>query len=148
MPRNDIAKDGEKTRFSKENQPANRGRKKNVFKHYQEKYDLSSQDVNNTIEFLLSQPLEKLQEIIKDPKKPAMVINFATAILTGIKKGDLSAIERMLDRKIGKPKEQIEIKGNINTTGYDLSKLSDEQLEQLENLLSGAISGESENTSN
>lgn len=131
-----------RVKFTKENQPANRGRKKNVFKFYQEKYDLSSQDVNNTIEFLLSQSIDDLQKIIKDPKKPAMVVNFATAVLTGIKKGDLSAIERMLDRKVGKPKEVVEVHGNINTSNYDLSKLSDEELEQLEILQSKMSGGE------
>jgi len=101
-----------RVKFTSENQPANRGRKKNVFKYYQEKYDLSAADVNNTIEYLLSQPIEKLQEIIKDPKKPAMVVNFAMAILSGIKKGDLTAIERMLDRKVGKPKQEVELSGS------------------------------------
>lgn len=112
MAREEIAQDGVKTRFTSENQPANRGRKKNVFKFYQEKYDLSSSDVNNTIEYLLSQSIDELQRIIKDSKKPAMVVNFATAILSGIKRGDLTAVEKMLDRKVGRPKQELELTGN------------------------------------
>lgn len=146
MPRNNIAKDGEKTRFSADNQPANRGRKKNVFKKFKEKYELSSDDVNALIEYLLSLTGEKLIEVVKDNNQPAFVLNIASAVLHGIKKGDLTAIEKLLDRKLGKPKDTVEIRGNIKTSDYDLSKLTDEQLEQLENILTGAAESEPSDT--
>jgi hypothetical protein len=140
MGQEDNFKGSTGKRFSSTNQPANSGRKKNVFKRFKEKFDLSADDVDNIIEYLLSQPIEKLQEIIKDPKQSVIVVNFATAVLTGAKLGDLGAIEKLLNRRIGKPKDRIEISGNIISSQYDLSKLTDEQLEQLENLLSGAVS--------
>lgn len=129
-------------RFSSTNQPKNSGRKKNVFKKFQEKYELSSDDVNTLIEYLLSLSGEKLMKIVKDNKQSALVMNMASAVLHGIKKGDLTAVERLLDRKIGKPKDVVEIKGNISTSKYNLDRLSDEQLQQLENLLTGAAESE------
>lgn len=143
MGKEDNFKGATGKRFSSTNQPPNAGRKKNVFKKFKEKFDLSADDVDNIVEYLLSQPLEKLVEIMKDPKQTVIVVNFASAVLAGIKAGDLDAIEKLLNRKIGKPKEKIELSGNIQTSQYDLSKLTDEQLEQLENILSGAIEGES-----
>ena len=134
---------GAGVKFSSTNQPKNAGRKKNVFKKFKDKFNLSSDDVNNIIEYLLSLPLQKLQEIIKDEKQSVIVVNFATAILTGVKSGSLYSINQLLDRKIGKPKETIEFNGNITSSQYDLSKLTDKQLELLENLLSGAVISES-----
>jgi hypothetical protein len=112
MGKEDNFKGATGKRFSSTNQPANSGRKKNVFKRFKEKFDLSADDVDNIIEYLLSQPIEKLSEIIKDPKQTVIVVNFATAVLTGVKSGDLDAIEKLLNRRIGKPKEKLELSGS------------------------------------
>lgn len=45
----------------------------------------------------------------------------------------VSAANALLDRAYGKPRQAVEHSGNIGT--YDLSKLSDDELDRLENIL-------------
>jgi len=100
-----------RVKFTKDNQPPNRGRKKNVFTQYKEQFDLSADDVSTIIAYLCSLNIEELSKISADKKTPAIVINFARALLVSIKKGELNALERMLDRKVGKP--DFNFKGSI-----------------------------------
>lgn len=45
----------------------------------------------------------------------------------------VAAANALLDRAYGKPRQAVEHSGNIGT--YDLSKLSDDELDRLENIL-------------
>lgn len=53
---------------------------------------------------------EKLQEIVDDPKQPAILKVIARAFLKGAEKGDFRYISEILQHVIGKPKEQTENK--------------------------------------
>jgi hypothetical protein len=103
---------GKNTRFTSENQPENRGAKKNRFKHLQNQFELSSIDVNSIIEYISSVSVEELKDIQTDKKQPVIIKAFAKAALNAVDKGDLSQFEKMLDRVIGKVKDNIDM--NLN----------------------------------
>lgn len=109
------------TQFSTTNQPANPGRRKNMFTALKDKYSLSSDDVNTIIEYLCSlTPKQLNDEILTNENKTVLEVAFARAILEAIKKGDLTQIEKLLDRKIGKVANKVDAKVeselNINIT--------------------------------
>lgn len=108
-----IKKSGEKTRFSSSNQPATRGRKKNKFNYLKDQYELSSSDVNNIIVYLSSLTLSELRDIAQNEKTSSIIIAYASAILSSIKNGELNNIEMMLNRSIGKPSENVNLKSDL-----------------------------------
>lgn len=59
----------------------------------------------------------------------------AKKLLDKAEEGDLAAIAMVADRLDGKPTQAHEHSGSIGR--YDMSKASDEQLDQLENILGG-----------
>jgi hypothetical protein len=118
MSNKEAYKNGVNTQFSSENQPANAGRRKNMFTALKDKYELSANDVSSIIEYLCSLTQEQLHDqILNNPEKTVLEIAFAKAILEATKKGDLSQIEKLLDRKVGKVPSKIEadINANIET---------------------------------
>ena len=104
-----IAEYGKATQFSSENQPGNQGRKKNRFKHLEGQYELSAADVNNIITYVTSLNIKELQKLIQDKDTPVIVIAYAAAALGAIKKKELTQIETMLNRTIGKPADNVNI---------------------------------------
>ena len=104
-----IAEAGKGTQFSKDNQPANSGRKKNVFKHLKGLYEVSAEDVSSIIQYLLSLTLEELQAVIKDKETKAIVVVYASTVYNAIKKGETNQLEAMLNRSIGKPADNVNV---------------------------------------
>lgn len=113
-----IKEIGQETRFSSENQPNNSGRKKNRFAHLKDLYELSSNDMDNIIKYLLSLEKNELMEMAKKDDSPVILIAFASAIIDAIKKGNITQINYMLDRLHGKPKNNLDVDlpdlGDIN----------------------------------
>ena len=90
--------------------------------------------IKNIYQVFLSLPQKKLSEISKDKTYPMMY-----RILAGEMLGDraFDIMEKMIDRANGKALVMQEIAQNIDQkTSFDLSNLSDEQLDQLTKLYS------------
>jgi len=101
------------TQFTSENQPENAGRKKNVWKHLRDEYDLSAEDVAAIIMKLSSMNKEELKIFTEDSKTSMLELAFASAYIQSVKKGTLSELETMLNRAIGKVKDRVEVSGNL-----------------------------------
>jgi hypothetical protein len=67
-------------------------------------------EVNDCILAMMAMTLEELQEAYKSKSATVMEKTIANAIITGIRKGNLSSVETLLDRVYGKPKQEIEQK--------------------------------------
>jgi hypothetical protein len=104
--------------FSSENQPVKNGRRKNMFTALKDKYELSANDVSTIIEYLCSLTQKQLIEVLNDEEKTVIEIAFAKAILEATKKGDLSQIEKLLERKIGKVPNKLE--ADLQSSGKPL----------------------------
>jgi len=116
MTNPNIAEAGKNTQFSSENQPENKGRKKNVFKHLKGLYEVSAEDVSSIVQYLLSLTLEELQEIIKDKQTKTLVVVYASAVYNSIKSGKTDQLETMLNRSIGKPADNVNLLSELPVT--------------------------------
>lgn len=102
---------GQATQFSSENQPANNGRKRNVFKETQKDYELSLDDMRQMMTDLLSLDPDQLKEIVQDKSVPVFKVVIASAIMKSIKEGNWTQVNYMADRLFGKATEKHELTG-------------------------------------
>jgi hypothetical protein len=65
-------------------------------------------EILDAIQVLISMSLEELQNVRNNPQATALEISISSAIIKSIQKGDLNALETLLTRAFGKPKEKIE----------------------------------------
>lgn len=73
-------------------------------------------EILDAIQVLISMSLEELQNVRNNPQATALEISISSAIIKSIQKGDLNALETLLTRAFGKPKEKIE--QDINITNH------------------------------
>ena len=104
-----IAEHGKATRFSSTNQPETQGRKKNRFKYLKGQFELSSEDVSDIITYVTSLTEEELEKLMNDKDTPVIIIAYAAAALGAIERKDLTQIETMLNRTVGKPADNVNI---------------------------------------
>jgi len=109
MPRKDIYKDGEKTQFSSTNQPANSGRRPNVFAKYIRENRVSLDDIRALISSMLGYDAAEIKSILenKKDKPPIGIILLFKAITADMNKGEISNLEKLLDRAYGKPEKTV-----------------------------------------
>jgi len=96
---------------------------------------------------IYSEFLEKKHDVVgKNGQKKRLSGNelLAGVMSKILSRGDSSSVALMREIRQAMEGDNINFKGAIKTSQYDLSKLTDEQLEQLENILTGAVDGESE----
>ena len=113
MPNKNINEHNKGTRFTSENQPKNRGRKKSKLKGMIEKNDLGADDINNMLSNLIDKDQDELQEIANDSKTPIIMRTFAGALLKDIKDERTGTLENMLDRWVGKATQKVEQTGDM-----------------------------------
>jgi len=109
MPRKDIHKDGVNTQFSSTNQPANAGRRPNVFAKYIRENRVSLDDIRALISSMLGYDADEIKKILKDKedKPPIGIILLFKAIMEDMNKGEITNLEKLMDRAYGKPEKTI-----------------------------------------
>ena len=95
-------------RFSKDNQPANSGRKK-LPRDLVVATSLTKTKLEGLLNLHLWMTEGELVKVIKDPKTPMLSKTIASIIMKAIENGDDRRLTFILDRLIGKPKEEIDI---------------------------------------
>jgi hypothetical protein len=65
-------------------------------------------------DLILEGNVEGLKSIVSNPASSVMRIWIAKAAATAIQKGDLGPLEQILNRAIGKPKENVEHSGGMS----------------------------------
>lgn len=108
-----IANEAKPYRFSKENQPKNKGRKPSQLKEFIKANNISQSDVNKVFQHLIfGSSVDELKELVKPAnmgKQPVIVILLVKAFLEDIKNGTLRESNTVLDRIYGKPTQQLAI---------------------------------------
>jgi hypothetical protein len=127
MPRkkDDIIKDGEKTRFSKENQPVNRGRKEGTLNR------------STILRYWMDQPVEVLNPISRQKQNGTVEDEVVLALVTKARQGDVPAIRETLDTLYGKLTDKSELSGSVDVnmpSVEELNKQFEERLKQVEDL--------------
>ena len=118
-------------RFSSTYQPENRGRKKSKLKGLIEDIELSSEDVSMLIKNIFDKNEAELEALANDKEKPIIMRAFVAAVVDDVEQGKLTNIAMLLDRAIGRIKEE---KPNITTL--------DEAFEKDKSVLDGLINNE------
>lgn len=115
--RQEIIEDGKNTRFSKENQPQNPGRKKNL-----PELDILLADV--------------LGENSDDPKSKSEAKLILLALVKSAKSGNVQAGIAVLNRAYGMPKQQVEHGGKDGgPIRFDFANVSDEEMEAMARII-------------
>ncbi len=98
---------------------------------------LTLETYREVIELALTGNLDALRALIKNPDTPAIQVGVASSILTAIKKGDASVLERFAARLVGKIPDEIRINAQMNVTAStQLERETDAQLDaRIERLL-------------
>lgn len=100
-------------RFTSENQPENRGRKKSKLSAFIQESEIGADDINKVIKNVIFEKSQKeLQQLLEDVDQPMLIRVFIRAYLEDFKRGDLTRFETLANRAIGKPKEVVEIEGS------------------------------------
>jgi hypothetical protein len=77
-------------------------------------------EINETIQSMLSLNVDELKQVFEEPNATILEKTIANALVRGLKRGSLYAIETLLSRSFGKPREQIGIEGGLNLTGIKI----------------------------
>ncbi len=59
--------------------------------------------------------IDELERIAQDRKQPVIKVMIAAVAVKAMSKGDMVAIDMLLNRLIGKVKEEVELSGQVNT---------------------------------
>lgn len=102
-----------RVKFTKENQPKNRGRKPSRFKSIMKQLDregekLSVEDLNNIIKVLLTMSVKDIEKLAKDKKTPTSMLIIASSIAGDIESRQIVNLDKLLDRVFGKALEKSE----------------------------------------
>jgi hypothetical protein len=115
MARESIRNEGKSTRFSKENQPKNRGRKPSLLKKWIKEYDIPISDVRAVMTNLMfAYTLKEIKEIAdKEEGMPVGISVMVKGLAADIQSGNPKTLEKMLDRSFGKtaPEKTVEARG-------------------------------------
>jgi len=98
----------EKTQFKKGN-PGGPGRPHSP-KHIKQVAKLTREQAKQLFLELMHKSQTELEQIVKDKSRTVLQLAVARVALDSVKSGDISKIGFMLDRTIGKVKEEVEIK--------------------------------------
>lgn len=116
---------------------------------------MTSDTVKKIGEFILDQDREKLQAIVDDKKSKIIEVWLAKAALKGISKGDLTSLETILIRVIGRPKETLEIIApkpfiiqNVDNTHTILCTDYDVKEDEQKEITNDSVNPEPTNSSN
>lgn len=126
-------------RFTKENQPPNRGRKKSGLKIFMETLKIEKPNIVLTkddyfllLQILLSGNKEYIINLGKNEDLPLSLKCVINAIKNDIDNGEMKVVNSLIDRLYGKA-EVASTKLEVKSTSHviDMSKLSTEQLEAI-----------------
>lgn len=106
-------------RFTSDNQPANKGRKKSIINQLAElrgeqfKAELSKDELHGVINSLWEKSMPELKEIWDDNERPVFMRLAANAMVTDIKKGELSRFNNLMNVVYERAAAKLE----VNHTG-------------------------------
>jgi len=89
---------------------------------------ITQPEVHDVMTMILGCDLEGLQAVTKDKSSSVLRVWVASAAVKAINKGDLGALEILLNRLHGKPQERVKLSGSIDseTTKEKVAALAQE----------------------
>jgi len=105
--------EGKAKKFSSTNQPKNAGRKKSKLKDFVKESDLGADDIGIIIKQIFDKTEDQLKELLSDKEQPFLLRMFVRALFEDLKRGDITNLNKLLDRSIGKVTDKVEHSGSI-----------------------------------
>jgi hypothetical protein len=75
-------------------------------------------EVNDTIQAMISMNMDELKEVWDNPKATILEKTIANALRKSMDRGQMESIETLLTRLYGKPKEKVELGGDLSITNH------------------------------
>jgi len=88
---------------------------------------LSKSEVEDLVSRCFNMTKVELKELIDNPKSKMIELHVASIIANGMKKGELYSFDGLLNRVIGKVKDEIAVENAHFSLNYKLEKKSDDQ---------------------
>lgn len=134
---------GEKTRFTSENQPHNRGRKPKLYTVAKQAYSLSYEDYKGMRCYLMQLTKEELEALVNSKDTPMWIVILCRAYIKGAAKGDTRTLEEtkgeLWDKDIAATK--IDITTNGKDVGQQIvfspTPLTDKDIQEIKDIQSG-----------
>jgi len=105
---------GKGKKFSSTNQPSNPGRKKSKLKAFVKESDIGAKDIAIIIKQLFDKTEDELKDMLTDKKQPFLMRMFIRSLFEDLKKGDISNLNKLMDRSLGKVTDKIEHTGDLS----------------------------------
>lgn len=83
-------------------------------------------EINETIQVMMAMNMEELKDVHDDPNCTILEKTIANALFKSWKKGSLYSMDTLWNRVLGKPKEQVQLEGNLNITGIEVEIITRE----------------------
>lgn len=113
---------GKGNRFSKDNQPANPGRKPRLYTLAKQTANIGWDEFRDVMMMLMNSTKDGLKAIIDDKETPVWVCNVARAIWNDTNRGKLDALRELMDRTYGKVPQRTDV--SLTAAPEDVSGLS------------------------
>lgn len=106
--RKDIAEDGKRTRFSKDNQPKNAGRKPRLYTILKkDEPALTRSEYNRNCIAMLMADMEEFKAIAQDENAPMYIKIIANAIKEDLMTGQSKTLQQIIEANFGKAEQKI-----------------------------------------
>ena len=119
-------------RFTSENQPENKGRKKNKLKELIKESQFSTADIRAIFANIISiQSIEDIKQMITDKETDFMLKAYLKAMLNDYQKGKTDTIDKLIEYAFGKPKQVIESKNINHVNTLDINTLTEKEKDRI-----------------
>lgn len=135
---------GKGNRFSKDNQPANRGRKPRLYTLAKQTYQVDLAEFRDTLLMVMQMTKAELKALIDAEDTPVWVVNVARAVWKDTGKGKLDAWRELVDRTFGKVPTKSEV--SLSATPEDVSDIPTEALLKMQEIAQAARQGSPANS--
>lgn len=103
--------------FTKDNQPANKGKKPSKLKAFLKDNQVGLADVSTMIKnILFTKSDDELRALVSDTAQPMIIRLFVRAYFEDFKRGGLDRFDTLMRWAYGDPKQVMEISGNMSIT--------------------------------
>ena len=83
-------------------------------------------EINDTIQAIMAMTMDELKDGHEDKNATILEKTIANALYKSWKKGSLYSMDTLWNRVLGKPKEQVQLDGNLNITGIEVEIITRE----------------------
>lgn len=125
-------------KFSKENQPENRGRKPSLYTIAHNAYGVSLEEYKKVEKFLLGLPREEVRKLSEKDDTPMWVVIYCRALYKDAGKGKTATLQEMENRLFGRPLQKAELSSGEKPFELRVVKTTEAMQDKINDYLNGS----------